>query len=95
MNLDDLDSMRAVAPDNFRQDVDDLPDQLAQGWALAQGLTLPGGWGEARQVVLAGMGASAMAGALAQAYAAEASQRPSGEKVGPFSLNGVCRKGRA
>ena len=45
MNLDDLDGMRAVDPDNFRQDMDDLPDQLAQGWALGQKLALPSGWG--------------------------------------------------
>ena len=76
MNLDDLDGLRATDAQNFLSDVNGLPDQIAQGWTLAESLSLPDGWRDVQQVVMAGMGGSAMAGALAQAYAAGASRVP-------------------
>jgi len=70
MNLDDLEHLRTVDAQDFLSDVDGLPDQVAQGWDLARSQALAGRLRDAQQVVIAGMGGSAIGGALAQAYAA-------------------------
>jgi glucose/mannose-6-phosphate isomerase len=51
------------------KEIDDLPDQLWRAWEQAQSLRLPA-WAGIRQVLLCGVGGSAMAGELLQAYAA-------------------------
>ena len=71
MNLDDLDAMRALDTQNFINDVDGLPDQVAQAWALARGYDLPGSFRGVRQIIIAGMGGSAIGGSLVQAQVAE------------------------
>jgi glucose/mannose-6-phosphate isomerase len=76
VNLDDLAGLRAIDTQNFLSDVDSVPDQLAQAWELARSLSLPGSLNAVQQVALIGMGSSALAGALAQAYAAGASRTP-------------------
>jgi len=76
MNLDDLDHLRAIDTQDFLRDVDALPDQVARAWSLAQTYPLPGSMRDIQQVVIAGMGGSAIGGALAQAYAAGACRMP-------------------
>jgi len=70
MNLDDPAHLRAIDTENFLSDMDSLPDQVAQAWDLARSFALPDSFQDVTQIVLAGMGGSAMGGALAQAYAA-------------------------
>ena len=76
MNRDDLPNMRAIDTQDLLHDVDVWPEQVAQAWDLAESLSLPGNWRDVQQVVMAGMGGSAIAGALAQAYAAGTCRAP-------------------
>jgi glucose/mannose-6-phosphate isomerase len=71
MNLDDERAVRAFDSQNFLHDVDTLPDQVAQAWELAQSYALPDGFQATRHIVLAGMGSSAIGGALVHAHVAE------------------------
>jgi len=70
MNLDDLDHFRALDTQNFLRDIDTLPDQVAQAWALGSGYRLPDDYRQVKQVVITGMGGSAIGGTLAQALVA-------------------------
>ncbi len=70
MNLDDLDHFRALDSQNFLHDIDTLPDQVAQAWALGAGYTLPDEYRQVKQVVITGMGGSAIGGTLVQALVA-------------------------
>lgn len=76
MNLDDLDHFRALDTQDFLRDLDTLPDQVEAAWALGSGYTLPADCRAPRQVVIAGMGGSAIGGALAQALVAGACPVP-------------------
>jgi glucose/mannose-6-phosphate isomerase len=79
MNLDDLDHFRALDSQNFLHDIDTLPDQVAEAWALGSGYDLPAAYRAPRQVVVTGMGGSAIGGALAQAVVG-------GECTAPLSV---------
>jgi glucose/mannose-6-phosphate isomerase len=70
MHLDDLDAMRALDADDMLGHVDALPDQLADAWALGQTLDLPAGPGAVEQIVICGMGGSAISGDLLAALSA-------------------------
>lgn len=70
INLDDLQQMRALDSQNFLRDVDTLPDQMAGAWGLAQSYTLPDSLRDIQNIVIAGMGGSAIGGSLVQAYVA-------------------------
>lgn len=70
MNLDDLDHFRALDSQNFLHDIDTLPDQVAQAWALGSGYSLPAEYQDVQQVVVTGMGGSAIGGTLVQALVA-------------------------
>ena len=76
MNLDDLAQLHDIDAQNYLRDVDELPDQVARAWDLARSYTLPPSRRVVRQVLLAGMGGSAIGGALAQAYAANVGRVP-------------------
>lgn len=69
MNLDDLPSMKALDTLDMLSEIDTLPDQLAQAWALGQSLLLPDVSGIAR-IVISGMGGSAIGADLLAGYAA-------------------------
>jgi len=69
MNLDDLERFAALDPQGMLQHIDGLPGQLAAAWRMGQALSLSAG-DPPRQVVLAGMGGSAIGADLAAAYAA-------------------------
>lgn len=79
MNLDDLDHFRALDSQNFLHDIDTLPDQVAEAWALGSRFDLPAAYQGPQQVVVTGMGGSAIGGALAQALVA-------GECPAPLSV---------
>ncbi len=70
MNLDDLDHFRALDSRNFLRDIDTLPDQVEQAWALGSQYALPDDYRNVRQIVITGMGGSAIGGTLAQALVA-------------------------
>lgn len=70
MNLDDLDYFKSIDTSNFLHHIEALPDQVAAAWALGQSLPLPEAYKAATNIVIAGMGGSAIGGALAQALVA-------------------------
>jgi glucose/mannose-6-phosphate isomerase len=70
MNLDGLPEMRKLDPQNMLAEIDNLPNQLAQAWALGQTLPLPNYSGITR-VVISGMGGSAIGADLLASYAAD------------------------
>ena len=69
MNLDDSDSFAALDSRNLLADVDGLPDQLREAWALGQSIELRS-WEGITQVLLVGMGGSAIGAELLVDYIA-------------------------
>lgn len=67
MNLNDLEQLKTLDPENMIGHINGLPDQLAAAWALGQELPLPD-WQDVRQIVVAGMGGSAIGADLLAAY---------------------------
>lgn len=68
MNLDDVSFIKNNDSQNMLGQIDSLPDQLASAWTLGLSLPLPD-WANIRQVVIAGMGGSAIGADLLAAYA--------------------------
>ncbi len=66
--LDDLERFRSLDPQGMLGEIDGLPDQLQTAWNLGQKLPLADISG-VRQVIIAGMGGSAIGGDLLAAYA--------------------------
>jgi glucose/mannose-6-phosphate isomerase len=75
MNLDDLESFARLDPGGMLQEIDGLPDQLARAWSRGSQLSLPEMPG-LRQVLIAGMGGSAIGADLAAAFAAPLASLP-------------------
>ncbi len=67
MNLDDLSAIKSNDPQNMLGHLLALPGQLEEAWKLGMLPTLPSGDG-IRQVVIAGMGGSAIGADLLEAY---------------------------
>src|SRR5258706_13364919 len=68
MNLDDLNTLNTLDAQNFLADVDGLPDQVAQAWALAQGYSVPDDYRNVTSIVITGMGGSAIGGSPLPAH---------------------------
>jgi len=67
--------MRALDAQDMLGEIDNLPDQLAQAWALGQSLPLPQAPGITR-IVISGMGGSAIGADLLAGYVAAQSSLP-------------------
>jgi len=67
MNLDDLTYSKQLDTQNTLREIDNLPDQLALAYQLGMEHDLPE-WKDFRQVVIAGMGGSAIGADLLAAY---------------------------
>jgi len=67
MNLDDLDLYKNHDSQNMLSHIDGLPDQLRDAWKLGTNLELPR-WSGVKQVLIAGMGGSAIGADLLSAY---------------------------
>jgi glucose/mannose-6-phosphate isomerase len=77
MDLDDLDRFKKLDAENMIGQIDGLPDQLQSAWSLGQTLPLPSTIiGRVSQVVIAGMGGSAIGGDLLAAWAASKADAP-------------------
>jgi glucose/mannose-6-phosphate isomerase len=68
MKLDDWNSFREIDPGNMLSEIDNLPGQLKEAWELGQDMPLPEPTGIGN-LVLVGMGGSAIGADLLQAYA--------------------------
>ncbi len=75
MNLEDAEVFRKLDPQNMLAEIDNLPSQLESGYRLGGTLELPT-VETVRQVVIAGMGGSAIGADLLAAYAAPHCQAP-------------------
>lgn len=75
MNLDDLEYFQQIDPDDMLGKIDGLPDQLENAWALGQSQPLPDVDG-VKQVIVAGMGGSAIGADLWASYIAPLSKVP-------------------
>ena len=69
MNLDDSAAFQTLDPQDMYTQIAGLPQQLLHAWLLGQRLPLPR-WEGIRQVLLTGMGGSAIGADLLAAYAA-------------------------
>ncbi|HEX7621428.1 MAG TPA: bifunctional phosphoglucose/phosphomannose isomerase [Anaerolineales bacterium] len=69
MNLDDLDFIHQHDPQNMLREIDNLPAQLEKAWELGQTQPLPDSTG-LRQVIIPGMGGSAIGADLLAALIA-------------------------
>jgi len=67
MNLDDTASFAELDPQDMLAEIDGLPDQLLEAWALGQSLELPAWEGISRALVV-GMGGSAIGADLLAGY---------------------------
>lgn len=76
MTANNLEQIRRIDAENMLGHIDALPDQLAGAWAHGQSLDLPAGMADVRQVVISGMGGSAISGDLLAALIAGSSPVP-------------------
>lgn len=67
MNLDDLKQFKKLDSEDMIGAINELPDQLERAWELGQRLELPDYKG-VRQIVISGMGGSAIGGDLLAGY---------------------------
>ena len=75
MNLDDLDRFKQLDTQNMLGEIDNLPDQLGYAYQLGLKHELPD-WTDFKQVVIAGMGGSAIGADLLAAYCASLAPIP-------------------
>ena len=75
MNLDDLDRFKQLDTFNMLGEIDNLPDQLGFAYQLGLQHELPD-WKDFRQVIIAGMGGSAIGADLLASYSAPLAPRP-------------------
>jgi glucose/mannose-6-phosphate isomerase len=75
MNLDNYASFSEIDTQDMLREIDGLPDQLQTAWELGQGKSLPR-WDDIHQVILVGMGGSAIGADLLAAYIAPQCQIP-------------------
>jgi len=79
MNLDDLSLLKHLDPQNLLAEIDGLPDQLSRAWELGQTQPCEGlepSQGSIHQVIISGMGGSAIGGDLLAAYVAPTCPMP-------------------
>lgn len=69
MDLDNLDSLRANDPADMLQRIQELPTQLETAWSTLERVDLPAAYRDVDNVVIAGMGGSAIGGSLVSAIA--------------------------
>ena len=75
MNLDDLDRFKKIDTFNMLGEIDNLPDQLGYAYQLGLKHELPD-WTDFKQVVVAGMGGSAIGADLLASYCASLAPIP-------------------
>src|SRR3972149_1326071 len=75
MDLDNLDLLTEIDREGMLAQIEALPNQLVQAWALGQRLPLPD-WEGIERVLIVGMGGSAIGADLLQAYVSPLSLAP-------------------
>jgi glucose/mannose-6-phosphate isomerase len=75
VELDDMENVRALDPEGMLDHLDGLPEQLGKAWELGESQPLPER-ASFRQVIIAGMGGSAIGADLLAAYVAPTLEIP-------------------
>lgn len=75
MELFDLENINEIDSQNMIEHINSLPDQLVTGWQLGKSFSLPE-MPPFQQIIIAGMGGSAIAGDMIAAYAALSANTP-------------------
>ena len=68
--IETVERIRAADPEDMLGRIKELPRQVRDAWAIAQKAQIPPAYGDVRNVVVAGMGGSAIGGDLAAALVA-------------------------
>lgn len=76
MDLDRMDNLATIDAANMLGHIENQPEHYATAWQHAQNLPLPASLSDVRQVVIAGMGGSAIGGELMANYVARTSPVP-------------------
>ena len=69
-SLDDRATVERLDPEGLLGRIEGLPEQCEEAWARAGGFALPAGYADAREVVVVGMGGSAIAGDILRSLTA-------------------------
>ncbi|HHV63118.1 MAG TPA: bifunctional phosphoglucose/phosphomannose isomerase [Firmicutes bacterium] len=64
INLDDVEAMKKADPRGMLGFIQGLPEQCQEAWEIASRVDVPGGFAAARNIVVAGLGGSAIGGDL-------------------------------
>ena len=75
MNLDELD-LAGLDPDGMWERISELPQQCVDAWRLVESFQLPESYGQADNVVISGLGGSAIGADLARTLAQASSSVP-------------------
>lgn len=75
-NLDDLKAIHKLDPEGMLRNIEDLPDQIETAWKAFRGLTVPTHYVQAKNILILGMGGSAIGGELAAALASPTASVP-------------------
>lgn len=76
VNLDDLIILEQLDASGLHRRLQGLPAQCGQAWKEAKGTEFPDEWRQCTEVIIAGMGGSAIAGNLAADLASQSSTTP-------------------
>jgi glucose/mannose-6-phosphate isomerase len=69
--ISSVEAIRAADPGNMLDRIKDLAKQVRDAWGIASAAKLPPAYGDVRNIVVAGMGGSAIGGDLAAALLAD------------------------
>ena len=69
--IESVERIRAADPDDMLSRIKDLPKQVRDAWAIASKATIAPAYSDVRNIVVAGMGGSAIGGDLAAALLAD------------------------
>ena len=87
-DLDDPTTFERLDPSGLHRRLQGLPAQCSQAWKEAKGTEFPDEWRQCTEVVVAGMGGSAIAGNLAADLASQSSNTPI-RVVRDFNIPGI------
>jgi glucose/mannose-6-phosphate isomerase len=74
--LDDRELAKRLDPQGALTYIEELPEQCAQAWEQASAIDLPGSHRDARELVVLGMGGSAIAGDIVRSLVAISGRKP-------------------
>lgn len=75
-NLDDIRAIEKLDPDQMSRHIAELPEQIEAAWQSFQGMSIPTHYIQAKNILILGMGGSAIGGELAAVLAGQTSSVP-------------------